>query len=167
MFHKAGLRKIEVIRVRHIPGLPDGNIRMGWYMVDFGELNFYEPILTARESDVMEILWTSGRSLSAAEISKSMENLSLNTARAVVRKLMKRGLVEVGDIVYSQNVLCRTFRSAITKKEFVQQAVAGYLKTLDAFDVSRLQFVLKILDEMFTDNELDEIEKFIKNKKKK
>lgn len=167
MFHKAGLSKVETIRVRHSPGLSDGNIRMGRYMVDFGELNFQEPILTGREKDVLEVLWASNRSLSAAEISHSMENLSINTVQAVIRKLMKKGLVDIGNIVYSRNVLCRTFQPTMTKKEFAQQVVAHYMKVLDAFEVSRLQFVLKILDEMFTCNELDEIEKFIQNKKKK
>ena len=66
--------------------------------------------LTNREMDILNILWSAEEPLVASEIAKRDETLTINTVQATMRIMLKQGLVEVGDIVYSGTVLSRSFR---------------------------------------------------------
>lgn len=52
-----------------------------------GSSNKYN--LTKREKEIMEVLWTSPKSLVASEIAKEGGGMSLNTVQAILRKLLK------------------------------------------------------------------------------
>ena len=65
--------------------------------------------LTKREKEIMEVLWTSPKSLVASEIAKKGGGMSLNTVQASLRKLLKNGLIKVNEIVYSGTVLSRSY----------------------------------------------------------
>ena len=67
--------------------------------------------LTGKESEILWILWGSDKPLIASEIVKLQEGLSINTVQTVLRSLMKKGLIEIAEIVYSGTVLCRSYRT--------------------------------------------------------
>lgn len=58
----------------------------------------------------MSVLWRIGESLTASSIAEKGGGLSINTVQAVMRSLMKKGYVEVADIVYSGTVLTRSYK---------------------------------------------------------
>lgn len=64
--------------------------------------------LTNREMDILNILWSAQRPLTASEIAKSKEALTINTVQANLRKLQNKNLIRVADIVYSGTVLSRS-----------------------------------------------------------
>lgn len=132
-------------------------------------MKYYEPVLTRRESDIMSILWGEGKPMIASEIAKSMEGLTINTVQATLRKLMKRNLVEVGDIVYSGTVLCRAFRPTMTQKEFEMQVAMQSVASLKSFQISAASFASALLgqnEEDISMEELEQLEKLIQEKKK-
>ena len=58
-----------------------------------GSSNKYN--LTKREKEIMEVLWASPKSLVASEIAKEGGGMSLNTVQAILRKLLKNGLINL------------------------------------------------------------------------
>lgn len=131
-------------------------------------MKYYEPVLTKRENDIMCILWKEGKPMIASEIAKSMEGLTINTVQATLRKLMKRKLVEVGEIVYSGTVLCRSFRPTMTQKEFEMQVAMQSVASLKSFRISAAAFASALLgqnDEEVSMEELEQLEKLIQKKK--
>ena len=44
--------------------------------------------------------------------------LTINTVQAVLRKLLKKKLIEIDKIVYSGTVLCRSYKPTISADEF-------------------------------------------------
>lgn len=65
---------------------------------------------TNKEQAVLNQLLTAETSLTASEIVARSESLNSNTVQSVVRSLLKRGYIEVAQIVYSGKVLCRSYR---------------------------------------------------------
>ena len=49
--------------------------------------------LTNRERDILDILWESGKSMVASEITSMRDDLSINTVQAVLKKLLQKKLV--------------------------------------------------------------------------
>ena len=48
--------------------------------------------LTNRERDILDILWESGKSMVASEITSMRDDLSINTVQAVLKKLLQKKL---------------------------------------------------------------------------
>lgn len=80
--------------------------------------------LTRREQDIMNILWMSADPLTASEITKSKEKLSINTVQAGLKKLMAKKLIEVDRVVYSGKVLCRSYKPCVSLAEFEAERIA-------------------------------------------
>lgn len=80
--------------------------------------------LKPKEHDILCIMLNSPKSLTASEIVQSGSDLTMNTVQAVIRKLLKMGLVEVADIVYSGNVLSRAFKTTSSAPEIIQELFA-------------------------------------------
>ena len=74
--------------------------------------------LTNRDMDIMNVLWESSESMTASQIVEAGPSLTINTVQAVLRKLLKRELIQIDKIVYSGTVLCRSYLPAITADEF-------------------------------------------------
>lgn len=80
-----------------------------------------------RELEILNILWGSDKALTSMDIIEAGKGLSQSTVQAVLRKLLKDGLVEVEGITHSGNVLSRTYRPTEKSKEVVlQQFVEQY-----------------------------------------
>ena len=74
--------------------------------------------LTNRERDILDILWESGKSMVASEITSMRDDLSINTVQAVLKKLLQKKLIAVDEIVYSGTVLSRSYKPTMTPDQF-------------------------------------------------
>lgn len=91
-----------------------------------------EKQLKDKEFDILHILVHSQSPMTAAEIVKANQGLTVNMVQAILRKLMDMDLVEVADIVYSGNVLARAFKATEDASDIVQnlfnQMISQYRK---------------------------------------
>ena len=91
------------------------------------------------------------------EIVKQYPELTMNTVQAVLRKLLKEGLIKINRIVYSGTVLSRSFASIISPEEFVILQMKENVKEIDT--VNKISFVTALFeDETNTEKALKEIE---------
>jgi predicted transcriptional regulator len=128
-----------------------------------GSSNKYN--LTKREKEIMEVLWASPKSLVASEIAKEGGGMSLNTVQAILRKLLKNGLIKVNEIVYSGTVLSRSYIPTISPEKFEIQRLLSEQK-----DITTSRFVATMLEQEQEPekmlNEINELETLLKAKRK-
>ncbi len=125
--------------------------------------------LTGREKDILDILWKAEKGLIASEIVKEMEGLTINTVQAVLKKLLKRNLIRIDQIVYSGTVLSRSYVPTLTEAEFETSLIENRIMGLKRFHISPIKFVLGFLGnagEELSDEETEELLAKIKNRKK-
>lgn len=67
-------------------------------------------MFSAREMDVLNILWKSKTPMTSTDVVNEKRDLTQSTAIAVLRKLLRDGLVDVDGVVHSGKVLSRTYR---------------------------------------------------------
>lgn len=115
-----------------------------------------EKQLTKRETQIMNVLWNSGQSLSAHDILVASPDLSRNTIQIVLKKLQSLGFIEVTGFSYNKNALTRTFRPVITQSEYI----ARDLTRLTSFELAKLYI------ECSSEKELDELMSLIECKKR-
>ena len=65
--------------------------------------------MSQRELDVLKILWEHNEPMMATDIVNVGEGLTQSTVTAVLRKLLRAGLVEVAGVTHSDTVLSRTY----------------------------------------------------------
>ena len=112
---------------------------------------------TGRDLDILQILWNASDSMTALEIVKQHPELTMNTVQAVLRKLLKEGLIKINRIVYSGTVLSRSFTSVISPEEFVILQMKENVKDIDT--VNKKAFVTALFeDETDTEKTIKEIE---------
>jgi len=112
---------------------------------------------TGRDVDILQILWDAPDSMTALEIVNQHPDLTMNTVQAVLRKLLKQGLVRINRIVYSGTVLSRSFSPAVTSEQFVILQMKENVQEIG--NVNKTALVEKLFEEE-TDTEkiLKEIE---------
>ncbi|MDO4720887.1 MAG: BlaI/MecI/CopY family transcriptional regulator [Peptostreptococcaceae bacterium] len=120
--------------------------------------------LSNREQDVMMVFWKEDRSMTASGIVEANPSLSINTVQLAVKNLMKKGFIEVADIVYSGTVLSRSYRSLIRSEDYA----AARLKELkeSTLNFSTLHLVEKLLEDDKTDL-LQELTDWVQQKGRK
>lgn len=80
-----------------------------------------------RELEILNILWNSEKALTSSDIVEEGNRLSQSTVQAVLRKLLKDGLVTVEGVTHSGNVLSRTYRPTEASKDIItKQFVNNY-----------------------------------------
>lgn len=152
------LRKNFIIKI---------NMKGGEKMSDISTTDTSKALirLTNREKEIMDILWSSTKSLVASDIAKQGENMSLNTVQAILRKLLQHKLIKVDDIVYSGTVLTRAYVAAISKESFEIQRLLSEQKNLSAS-----RFVATFLENEANPQkkleEINNIEELLRTKKK-
>ncbi len=111
--------------------------------------------LTRKEVEIMEILWASDRPLTASDI-KEKHTVNPNTVEACLRTLLKKEVIKVADIVYSNTVLCRSYTPVLRRDEYwascyrqsagnqnTTQLIARFIDETDDLDeISRLEDLL-------------------------
>ena len=126
--------------------------------------------LSKREMDILNILWQAEAPLVASEIAKEDETLTINTVQATLRKLLKKELVQVADIVYSGTVLCRSYRPTEASRDL---ALRGFAAQFHSFKkmVPIPQFVTALLEQETDDDttlkEIEALEKVLKKEKER
>ncbi len=126
--------------------------------------------LTGRERDILSILWNAEKSLIASEVVTYRDDLTINTVQAVLKKLLKRNLIEVDQIVYSGTVLSRSYKPTLTEAEFQTKMISANILDLKRFRISPAQFIMGFLGNSkakITDAEADELLEVIQQKQKK
>ena len=115
--------------------------------------------VTNKELDVLKILWASKEPLTAKDIHTSHPNLVLSTVQISLKKLIKKNLVEIKDIVYSGTVLTRSYAPLVSEEAFV----------IDQYEGLNMSVLLsEFLGNSSTENineELNELEEILRQKK--
>lgn len=124
--------------------------------------------LTRREQDIMNILWMTSHSLTASEIAKSKEKLSINTVQATLKKLMAKELIKVDQVVYSGTVLCRSYIPCISLAEYEAERLVYNFSQSEA-SISMSCFVASFLEHeknnMNALADIEALENMLKKKK--
>ena len=125
--------------------------------------------LTNREYDILKILWTSEDALTASGISEQGDGISINTVQATLKKLLKRDLIHVDQIVYSGTVLSRAYRPSVSQEDFELKRYVNNMKQLQGNDFSCSQFVACFLGQeknrQNIQQEIDQLELLLAQKK--
>ena len=125
--------------------------------------------LTNREYDILKILWTSEDALTASGISEQGDGISINTVQATLKKLLKRDLIHVDQIVYSGTVLSRAYRPSVSQEDFELKRYVNNMKQIQGNDFSCSQFVACFLGQeknrQKVQQEIDQLELLLAQKK--
>ncbi|MDE6918707.1 MAG: BlaI/MecI/CopY family transcriptional regulator [Lachnospiraceae bacterium] len=101
--------------------------------------------ITNRDLDILNLLWESSTPLTASEILKKNNELTMNTIQAVLRKLLRNGYIEVADVVYSGTVLCRSYRPLMSSTEFALSKITADYMTYGR-NLRKTSLVASLLD---------------------
>ena len=115
--------------------------------------------LTRKELEVMEILWANDRPLTASDI-KEKHTVNPNTVDACLRTLLKKEMIKVADIVYSNTVLCRSYTPVLTRDEYWASCYRQ-----SAGDKNTTQLIARFIDETDDLEEISELEDLLLKKK--
>ena len=120
--------------------------------------------LTNRERDILDILWESGKSMVASEITSMRDDLSINTVQAVLKKLLQKKLIAVDEIVYSGTVLSRSYKPTMTPDKFenASSKVSGKPFSPSSFVATLLEEEKDTSDLL---SEIDSLEQLISQKR--
>jgi predicted transcriptional regulator len=102
--------------------------------------------ISSREFEILEIFWEHKRNFTAKQIHEMNPALSLSTIQNTLKKLLKKNLINIDDIVYSGTVLSRSYIACISKEEFIlnqyehieiRNLIAGFLGNQSKDNLSR------------------------------
>lgn len=127
-------------------------------------------MLNVREMDVLAILWNTDEEMTAIDIVNEKKELTQSTVTAVLRGLLKRGLVEVRGMTHSGKVLSRTYRptpDSITA--ITEHFVEFYKKISDVFNHSEMCMNILTMseDKDRIKKEMTKLKKFLREYQKK
>lgn len=77
-------------------------------------------VLSTREIQIMNILWSSDKPMSANQIAEESDDMSVFSVQQVLQRLLKNEIIKVAEIGYSNTVLTRFYISVLTQAEYVQ-----------------------------------------------
>ncbi len=76
--------------------------------------------LSKSEYQILRYFYEFNQTLTKHELLERLPKLNENTTATVIRKLLSKGYLEVGEIKFSQNVLARAYRPSIPFGEFIK-----------------------------------------------
>ena len=95
--------------------------------------------VSVREIQIINTIFSSDMPMKSMDIVMKNPGLSQSTVQAILRKLLKNGLVEVVEMVHSGNVLARAFRGTEkAKEEVLMYMVDEYQKVSGVLSISEL-----------------------------
>ncbi len=77
-------------------------------------------ILKGKRYDVMLVLWSSDKPLSANEIHTINSSLKMPTIRRILEDFLKENIIEVAGLSMSGRVYARAYRPMITQEEYLR-----------------------------------------------
>jgi len=121
--------------------------------------------LTSKANAVLHVLLNSECPLTATQIVSLDQDLNQNTVQSVLRKLLKDGYIKVAEIVYSGNVLCRSYKATkYAQESSVDDFVSRYQNLTKSLSVPKI-FAALINSELYDDKTIAELEQLIANKR--
>lgn len=129
--------------------------------------------LTDLEVQVMKVLWDSERAMTNSEIAEELKeetDLSVASVAQLVKSLLQKDVLEVGEHVPVANVYARTFRPKLTREEFIAAELLHIQKATSSDKKEGLKGIFAALFMVEKENgmnrqELEAIEHFIQRKK--
>ena len=129
--------------------------------------------LTDLEVHVMKVLWDSERAMTNSEIAEELKeetNLSVASVAQLVKRLLQKDVLEVGEHVPVANVYARTFKPKLTREEFIAGELLHIQKATSSDKNKGLKGIFAALFMVEKENgvnsqELEAIEHFIQKKK--
>ena len=117
--------------------------------------------IRGREFEILEIFWEQKRAFTAKQIQEINPELSLSTIQNTLKKLVKKKLIKIDDIVYSGTVLSRSYIVCITKEDYI-------LNQYEHIEIRNLlaSFLGNQTREDLSD-EIEKIEELLENERKK
>lgn len=117
--------------------------------------------ISGREFEILEIFWEQKRAFTAKQIQEINPELSLSTIQNTLKKLVKKKLIKIDDIVYSGTVLSRSYIVCITKEDYI-------LNQYEHIEIRNLlaSFLGNRTREDLSD-EIEKIEELLENERKK
>lgn len=116
-----------------------------------------ERFLTKKEMEIMTILWGCDIPVTASQIADLGEELSIYTVQQVLQRLLKANFIEVAGISYSGKALARFYKASVTDIDYIR-SILGNEKLLE--------FAATLVKEDENDEELAELERIIKQRRK-
>ncbi len=114
-----------------------------------------------KEQEILSILWNNEQALTAKQIHDLSPEIPISTIQTVLKKLMKKKLVKIDDIIYSGKVLTRSYSTEINQEEFI-------LQQYQDLNVSNLlSLFLGDKKIKYEDTEIENLEKLIDEQRKK
>ncbi len=124
---------------------------------------------TKKDYEILTILWNSEEPLSYHEIVEKGNGINVNTVQAQIRKLLKKEVIYVADIVYSGTVLCRKYLPKMKEDEFAAKYFAKEFSEVEV-KPSTSSLVCALLDMESNGEkkkeEIKELEKMLREYKK-
>ena len=117
--------------------------------------------ISGREFEILEIFWEQKRAFTAKQIQEINPELSLSTIQNTLKKLVKKKLIKIDDIVYSGTVFSRSYIVCITKEDYI-------LNQYEHIEIRNLlaSFLGNRTREDLSD-EIEKIEELLENERKK
>ena len=110
--------------------------------------------LSKRELDIMEVLWDANEPLSANDI---LNLITMNTIQPNLKKLMKKGFIEVSGVGYTKNSITRQFVPLVSQSKYISK----YLNQSALKD-----FAMMFVESSSSKEELQELRDLINEKRK-
>ena len=124
---------------------------------------------TARDLDILNVLWDSPEPMIASEIVRAVPGLTINTVQVVLRKLLKNEAIQVAKIVYSGTVLCRSYQPTMSRDDFMTALFTDEIAETNA-NLSKTSLVAALFkkenDPEKAKKEIEELEKMLEEFKK-
>ena len=123
--------------------------------------------LTAREYEIMKILWNSEKPMIISDILALTQTVAKNSLHPMINNLMKRKYIKVVGNIKVAKTYCRMYAPAITVDEYAAQQLNDlFSDTNKSFDVaSFLSYLTKRGRKKTDDVFINEMEKFIESYK--
>lgn len=127
--------------------------------------------LSKKEKELMDLFWDADAPLSRAEILERAEQRKCswkpNSIHILVNSLLSKKAVQVAGFYLSSRKLGRTFEPAITREQYAVMQVEMAAEQAKAEGVNRPdRLVAALVDDNFSDDELDEVVEILEAKKR-
>lgn len=126
--------------------------------------------LPEREVEILYTMWDAGRPLLASEMAEADEELKLATVHTTLKRMLRKGLIEVVDFAKSGNVFGRCYQPTMSLKEFEMERLSSSFKKKKCKDITKSNFIASLLEEQdrrSTMEDLDELERMVQEQREK
>lgn len=126
--------------------------------------------LPEREVEILYTMWDADRPLLASEMAEADEELKLATVHTTLKRMLRKGLIEVVDFAKSGNVFGRCYQPTMSLREFEMERLSSSFKKKKCKDITKSNFIVAMLEDEDSSTameELDELERMIQEQREK